>query len=137
MKKLSFYIIIMILPFVLLACSHNDVSTNDPGGGNKEIVLKDADGNTLATETDFVPESAKTTFEQGIRTLAIEVEFKDGSKLEEITSANKHKTIHIYYGDELLASPVVSDVITTGSIIISGGFSEELAKEIVEYINSL
>lgn len=127
----------MVLPFVLLACSNNDVSTNDLSEGNKEIVLKDADGNILATETDFVPESAKTTFEQGIRTLAIEVEFKDGSKLEEITTVNKHKTIHIYYGDELLASPVVSDAITTGRIIIHGGFSEELAEEIVEHINSL
>lgn len=125
----------ILLPFALLACAEETV-TDGIEETVSGIFFKDDEGNTLASLVDFIPGSAVMTFEQGIRMQAIEFQFQDAEKLEEITTDNLHKSIHFYYGENRLASPIVSQVITDGSILINGGFSVELAEELVDKINN-
>ncbi|MBU9721771.1 MULTISPECIES: hypothetical protein [Bacillaceae] len=136
MKRFIILLFLTVIPLALLGCSEDTASANDSERTSTEIVLKDEDGNILATTEDFIPGSAEVTFEAGIRFLAIEAEFTDPKKLEQITKDNLNESIDFYFGEELLASPFVTKEITNGVVVIDGGFSEELAEELVEAINN-
>lgn len=136
MKGILVFLFSIILLSTIVACGAEEGSTEEtiPQAGNG-IFLKDQEGNVLASIDDFVSGSAEMVYEQGIRMQAIEFQFKDASKLEEITNSHLHSQVHFYFGEDRLASPVISNVITDGNVVIDGGFSVELAEELVEEIN--
>lgn len=119
-----------------MACGAEEGSTKEASNAGNGVFIKDKEGNVLASLEDFLPGSAVMMYEPGIRTQGIEFQFKDARKLEAITMSNLHNQVHFHFGEERLASPVISNVISNGSILIDGGFTVELAEKIVEEINS-
>ncbi|MBU9712974.1 hypothetical protein [Evansella tamaricis] len=135
MKKI-FLLLAIVLASFMVGCSEESTGKENSTDVREGIFLKDTEGNTLASISDLLPGSAKVTFEEGIRLRAIEVQFQEPEKLEAITTDYRHQTIYFYDGEELIASPVIADVISNGIVVIDGGFSEEHAFGLVDEINN-
>ncbi|WP_078553722.1 hypothetical protein [Bacillus alkalicellulosilyticus] len=136
MNKFILVMLAVLLSVGVAGCNDSVTSNDETDIVITSISLKDDSGNILATEQDLVVGEAEVTFEEGIRNRAVELVFADPTLLEEITTEHVNESIHFYAGDELLASPLVSQVITTGTVTIDGGFSVELAESIVAFVNS-
>lgn len=104
-----------------------------------QIFFKNDEGTIFATEYDLISGSAQLLESREPEHLQIQIEFKDKKRFEEITKENLGYPLHIYFHDELLASPLIQTVISDGSVVISAYSEkslEEKAIEIVEIINN-
>ncbi len=83
-------------------------------------------------------ERAQLEFDQQTYQPSVSLEFNDeGSQLfEQLTSENKGKRIAIYLDGSPISAPVVQEAITGGKAQITGGFSTEEAKELVQRLNA-
>ncbi len=68
---------------------------------------------------------------------AIDLQFNEEGtrKFNEITSKNAGKRMAIFIDGSLLASPKISDPVTTGKITITSSLTKEEAKVVVDRIN--
>ncbi len=105
------------------------------------------------TKTDIVPpaeqwkssgltgkqlERAEVTQNQITGDIQVSLNFDDeGSKLfADITGRNVGKAVAVFLDGEIISAPVVNAAITTGSAVITGGFSLTDAKLLAQRLNS-
>src|SRR3989338_7073653 len=83
-------------------------------------------------------EYARVTFDQATGRSVVSLEFTtEGGKLfEEITRRNLGKQLPVFIDEFPVTSPVVQDVISGGSTIISGSFTNQQAKNLAIQLNS-
>lgn len=82
--------------------------------------------------------SASVTFQsQGLSEPQVSLKFDDeGTKLfAEITKKNLEKRVAIYIDGEIISAPTVQSEITTGEAVITGNFTVEEAKKLVQRLN--
>lgn len=82
--------------------------------------------------------SASVTFQsQGLSEPQVSLKFDDeGTKLfAEITKKNLEKRVAIYLDGEIISAPTVQSEITTGEAIITGNFTVDEAKKLVQRLN--
>ncbi len=86
-------------------------------------------------------ERATVDFQQGqglSNQVVVDLQFdSDGTKLfSQLTSANIGKPIGIFLDGQLISAPIVQTAITNGTAVISGNFTVDQAKELVNSLNS-
>ena len=83
-------------------------------------------------------EYARVAFDQATGRSVVSLEFTtEGGKLfEEITRRNLGKQLPVFIDEFPVTSPVVQDVISGGSAIISGSFTNQQAKNLAIQLNS-
>ncbi|GAA0339528.1 hypothetical protein GCM10008967_32340 [Bacillus carboniphilus] len=128
-RKIIFHLILSSI-FTLLLTGCNTSNSKE----TREITIQNEDGEVLATTPDF--ESAQLRNDENHELYIIEATFKDENKLEELTTANAGKVIQIYLGEELISSATISKPFSGQAFIIEGGYTDELAVEFVNVINS-
>jgi protein-export membrane protein SecD len=82
--------------------------------------------------------SAAVTFQnQGLSEPQVSLKFDDeGTKLfAEITKKNLQKRVAIYLDGEIISAPTVQSEITNGEAVITGNFTIEEAKKLVQRLN--
>lgn len=82
--------------------------------------------------------SASVTFQnQGLSEPQVSLKFDDeGTKMfAEITKKNLEKRVAIYLDGEIISAPTVQSEITTGEAVITGNFTIEEAKKLVQRLN--
>lgn len=94
--------------------TESNISNDQP----KVLILKDEEGNELASNLDMVVNSAKVSKDE-IGILVLEAAFKDHQKLHDITKDQLGKAIRFYYDDVLLTEPVIRGPITHGRFQMS------------------
>lgn len=128
-RRIIVYLILSSV-FTLLLTGCNTSNSKE----TREITIQNEDGEVLATTPDF--ESAQLRNDENHELYIIEATFKDENKLEELTTANAGKVIQIYLGEELISSATISKPFSGKAFIIEGGYTDELAVEFVNVINS-
>lgn len=104
-----------------------------PVNQDKTIVtFEDKERNILATGADIDPLSVTVTLDG--EQYFISGKLKDPKKLEEITRKVLGEELAIYSNGELITSPVVHQVITSGGFSIAGGYTLEESEELAELI---
>lgn len=83
-------------------------------------------------------EKAQVTFEQNVGAPQVAITFNSQGKdlFAEITERNLQKPVAIFLDGELISSPVVQQVITSGDAVISGNFSINEAKLLAQRLNA-
>jgi len=81
---------------------------------------------------------AQLVFAQGTNEPTVSLQFNDaGTKLfAQITKDNVGKVVAIYLDGQVISAPVVREAITDGTAIISGNFTPDQARSLVESLNS-
>ncbi|MBO9610304.1 MAG: protein translocase subunit SecD [Paenibacillaceae bacterium] len=99
-----------------------------------ELTVRGPDGSVELYGTDFKEGGAKVGYDELHRPYLL-VEVKEKTKLEQLSSRLLGQTIRFQLDDRLLTDPVVQAVMTNGLCRITGNFSPEEAKELVDIIN--
>jgi preprotein translocase subunit SecD len=83
-------------------------------------------------------QSAQLVFAQGTNEPTVSLKFNSaGTKLfAQITKANVGKVVAIYLDGQVVSAPVVREPITDGTAIISGSFTPDQARSLVNSLNS-
>lgn len=120
--------------------------TERPETERQAILDAQAKGERLMEDPYFIPtalngkylERAELTYNQTSFEPTVTLNFNDeGSNLfEQITGDNVGKSVAIYLDGAPISAPVVRERITGGSAVISGNFSPEEAKQLVNRLNS-
>lgn len=84
---------------------------------------------------DFKENAAKKFYNEAGILEGITVEVKDAAKLAEVSRRLQGQQLAIFLDEQELTAPVVQSVITNGSAQITGGYTEESAKELADVIN--
>ena len=130
MKKIINYLFVgMVLLLILTGCM-----TSVGNKGNDEVTIQNAKGDVLATTSDFA--KAGLEYQEQPAQYAIALTFKDENMLEKITKSHIGEETHFYFNDELIASPIISRVITATDFLITGNIDEKTAKQLVDTINN-
>jgi len=81
---------------------------------------------------------ADVTFDQTTGKPVVAIEFTDegGKKFTALTEKNVGKPLPIILDDQLVSAPIVQEVITGGSAVISGEFTLEEAKNLAIQLNA-
>jgi len=99
-----------------------------------ELTVRGPDGSVELYGTDFKEGGAKVGYDELHRPYLL-VEVKEKTKLEQLSSRLLGQTIRFQLDDRLLTDPVVQAVMTNGLCRITGNFSPEEAKQLVDIIN--
>jgi preprotein translocase subunit SecD len=112
------------------------VATTTASSSAAELALGQSFVRTRLTG-EFVT-GAQLTFNPTTNAPEVTVKFNDeGAKIfEEITGANIGKPLAIFLDNELIQEPVVQSKISGGEAQISGGFTVDTARQLVERFNS-
>jgi protein-export membrane protein SecD len=83
-------------------------------------------------------QNAQLIFEQGTNEPEVQLQFNSaGTKLfAQITKDNIGKVVAIYLDDQVISAPVVREAITDGTAVISGNFTPDSARDLVNSLNS-
>jgi len=114
--------------------------------GKSEEEIKKIENWQLALEEPFQStsltgkylEKAELGFDQNTSQPLVLLQFNDeGSKIfEELTEKNVGKPLAIYIDEIIISAPVVQEKISGGRAQISGDFSIQVAKELVQNLNA-
>ncbi|GEN54888.1 SecDF P1 head subdomain-containing protein [Halobacillus faecis] len=111
--------------FLLMGCQQNvSHEFND-------VSIKDQEGNVLVTSSDF----EKASIQDGQNRVLVNVNFKNSDTPKEMTENHLNEKVHIYLGDEKIASPTVRKVIHSDSMQVAGDYTKEEAEQFVDFIN--
>jgi protein-export membrane protein SecD len=98
------------------------------------------------SSTQYVPTNltgqyitgAQLTFDQTTNAPQVSITFNDqGAKIfQDITTANVGKPLAIFLDGQLIEAPTVSEAITGGKAVISGGFTIAAAQQLVQRFNA-
>jgi protein-export membrane protein SecD len=107
----------------------------------REVVVSEG-----SEEYQFIPtnltgryvKSAQLNFDPTTGAPAVDIEFnEEGAKIfEELTAKNVNKPLAIFLDNNLIEMPNVSEKISGGKAQISGGFTADTAKKLVERFNA-
>jgi protein-export membrane protein SecD len=81
---------------------------------------------------------AQLVFAQGTNEPTVSLQFNpEGTKLfAQITKDNVGKVVAIYLDGQVISAPVVQEAITDGTAVISGNFTPDAARDLVNSLNS-
>ncbi|WP_416147980.1 SecDF P1 head subdomain-containing protein [Salipaludibacillus sp. HK11] len=99
-----------------------------------EVTIQNADGEVLATTSDFA--KAGLEYQKQTEQYAIALTFKDENMLEEITKSHIGEETNFYLNDELISSPRINMAITGADFIIAGNIDEKTTEQLVDTINN-
>ncbi len=99
-----------------------------------ELTVRGPNGGVELYGTDFKEGGAKVDYDEMHRPTIL-VEVKDKKKLEDLSTRLLGQTIRFQLDDRMLTEPVVQAVMTNGLCRITGNFTSEDAKELVDIIN--
>lgn len=124
------------------AAATQEVKINE--NGEAELVM--GDSGAVAAQPELVNtelsgrnlENASLRFNQNDGTPMVALEFdEEGAKMfEQITERNIGKTVAIVLDGYVISAPVVNEKIPNGEAVISGSFSVEEAKLLVQRLNT-
>ena len=120
--------------------SYNTDSSETPEETAKALIKKgyvvfrsgtEQDGEALLDSSDIQTAEAFLDGSTDTKQYAVKIIFKDESKdkLKTATENNMNNTISVWVDDQLIASPVVNDVISNGELVLFSGtpYTEEEA----------
>jgi protein-export SecD/SecF family membrane protein len=109
-------------------------------------LLQFAEVNTTGSTTQYVQTNltgqyitgAQLTFAQTTNAPQVSISFnKDGTQIfSQMTAANVGKPLAIFLDGQLIEAPTVSEAITGGQAVISGGFTIAQAQQLVQRFNA-
>jgi len=116
----------------------------------REVVQKPSQGSTSTIlkdeNVDFVPtqlngryvKSAQLDIDQTTGATQVAIQFNDeGAKIfEELTSRNVGKQLAIFLDNNLISAPTVKEKISGGRAVITGNFTLDEAKQMVQRFNA-
>ncbi|WP_018930700.1 SecDF P1 head subdomain-containing protein [Gracilibacillus lacisalsi] len=131
-KPLYCLLIVILFLFLLSACA----TTNKGVEPTKDetITIQNDEGDILASTSDFT--KAKLEDLEQSNQSVIELSFREEGKLEEITESHTGKSIYLYFGEELISSPMIVSTISGTDFVIKGDYTEETANQIIDSINN-
>ncbi|WP_338131183.1 preprotein translocase subunit SecD [Cohnella rhizosphaerae] len=99
-----------------------------------ELTVRGPDNQVELTGTDFVEGAAQVVYDE-MRNPNIQVTVKNKEKLESLSKRLLGQTISINLDERVLTAPVIQAVLTNGICRITGQFTYDDAKNIVDTIN--
>jgi len=104
----------------------------------EEMIILTKEPFSPTTLTGRYLKGAELQFDQQTYQAQVSLEFdSEGSKLfEDLTRKNINKRIAIYLDGEVVSAPTVQEAISGGKAQITGNFSMEEAKELVQRLNA-
>ncbi|MDI4643933.1 protein translocase subunit SecD [Cohnella hashimotonis] len=99
-----------------------------------ELTVSGPDGSVELVGTDFVEGGAEVVYDE-MRNPNVQVKVKDKGKLEDLSTRLLGRQIFINLDDRMLTDPVIQAVMSNGICRITGHFTYDEAKEIVDIIN--
>lgn len=99
-----------------------------------ELTVRGPDNEVELTGTDFVEGAAQVVYDE-MRNPNIQVTVKDTAKLQSLSERLLGQTISINLDERVLTAPVIQAVLTNGICRITGKFTYDDAKNIVDTIN--
>ncbi|MFC3803503.1 protein translocase subunit SecD [Cohnella sp. GCM10012308] len=99
-----------------------------------ELTVRGPDNQVELTGTDFVEGAAQVVYDE-MRNPNIQVTVKNKEKLESLSARLLGQTISINLDERVLTAPVIQAVLTNGICRITGQFTYDDAKNIVDTIN--
>lgn len=105
--------------------------------GNKEYLIVDPYFKPTNLSGKYIT-GAKVEFDQNTYQPTVSVQFDgEGAKIfEELTTKNIGKPLGIYLDNLPISAPVVRDIISGGSAVISGEFNISEAKQLAQRLNA-
>ncbi|WMT39596.1 hypothetical protein RE628_19630 [Paenibacillus sp. D2_2] len=113
---------------VIAGCNIIDLPEKKVEQEKTKVTFEDKDRNVLATGADL--DMISVAFSEDEQVL-ITGRFKEAKKFEEITRKLLGKELSIYCDEDLITSPIVSAVLTTGEFTIKQEFTLKEANELV------
>ncbi|MYL48352.1 hypothetical protein GLV98_02610 [Halobacillus litoralis] len=111
--------------FLLIGCQQN---ANDQFN---DVSMKDQEGNVLLTSSDF----EEASIQEGENRVLVNVNFNNSDTPKQMTENHLNEKVHIYLGDEKIASPTIRKVIHDDSMQVAGDYTKEEAQQFVDVIN--
>ncbi|WP_232695558.1 protein translocase subunit SecD [Brevibacillus daliensis] len=99
------------------------------------LTFRDSKGTKLMSGNDLAPGGAALSYGK-LNQPVVALKFKDAKKFADITREMVGKPLSIYLDENLITSPTINDIITTGSAIIEGSYTKESAREMAEILNA-
>lgn len=130
-KLMKFKVILLFMLIFLSGCQVLDVFEQQPQD-KPTVTFEDKDRNVMATGADL--SSVSLSFGPTGKEYFIVGRFKEPKKLEEITQKLLGEELSIYCNEELITSPIIQQVLTSGEFSIGGEYSLEEAKSLVDKI---
>ncbi len=98
------------------------------------LTFRAPDGTIMLNGSDFVAGGAKVEFDQAHQPY-VAIKLKDAAKFGEVTGKLVGQTLSIYLDEEMKSSPTVNQVINSDTASITGRYTYDEAKEMVDIIN--
>lgn len=98
------------------------------------LTFRAPDGTVMLNGSDFVAGGAKVEFDQAHQPY-VAIKLKDAAKFGDVTGKLVGQTLSIYLDEELKSSPNVNQVINSDTASITGRYTYDQAKEMVDIIN--
>lgn len=98
------------------------------------LTFRAPDGTVMLNGSDFVAGGAKVEFDQAHQPY-IAIKLKDAAKFGEVTGKLVGQTLSIYLDEEMKSSPTVNQVINSDTASITGRYTYDEAKDMVDIIN--
>ncbi len=98
------------------------------------LTFRAPDGTVMLNGSDFVAGGAKVEFDQAHQPY-VAIKLKDAAKFGEVTGKLVGQTLSIYLDEEMKSSPTVNQVINSDTASITGRYTYDEAKEMVDIIN--
>lgn len=100
------------------------------------LTFRDPSGQeVLLSGKDLKAGGAKVNYNDQNKPVVV-LQVKDASKLASVTQRFKGQKMPIYLDDNMLSDPIINDVITDGSAIITGQRSITETKDLVDLLNA-
>ncbi len=110
-----------------------------PSQNNTSTILKDEDVDFIPTQlTGRYVKSAQLDIDQTTGATQVAIQFSDeGAKIfEELTVKNVGKQLAIFLDNNLVSAPTVREKISGGKAVISGNFTIDEARQMVQRFNA-
>lgn len=98
------------------------------------LTFRAPDGTVMLNGSDFVAGGAKVEFDQAHQPY-VAIKLKDAGKFGEVTGKLVGQTLSIFLDEEMKSSPTVNQVINSDTASITGRYTYDEAKEMVDIIN--